>query len=111
MNVMFCWRCQMDIPMLDEEEFAAVRKVHYQCISATKEFRLQHNLPLENCSLEMRFRPLLEKYREITGFEETEKNAIWHHRISRYGPPCKHCQKPLRSPQASYCAACGKAAV
>ena len=54
-----------------------------------------------------RFRPLLEKYREMTGFVETEPNAIMHHRIALYGPPCPRCAKPLRSPQAAFCAECG----
>lgn len=50
----------------------------------------------------------LAKYHEFTGFEETNANALWHHRASLYGPPCSACGKPLRTPQANFCAACGK---
>lgn len=46
MKVMWCWRCKMDMPMLDEEEFAIVEKLYSKGMSATKEFRLKHNLPL-----------------------------------------------------------------
>lgn len=100
----------MDIPMLDEEEYRVIAELYSQGIRATKEFRQEHNLPLEDCSLEERFSPVLLKYREITGFEETEANAVMHHRISLYGAPCKHCGKPLRSPKAALCGSCGEVA-
>ncbi len=45
-------------------------------------------------------------YQELTGFPETNVKALWHHRLSLYGPPCTHCGKPLRTPQAKFCAAC-----
>jgi hypothetical protein len=54
-------------------------------------------------------KPMLEKYREITGFDETNYLAIFNHRISIYGDPCKSCGKPLRTPVAAFCAACGHA--
>jgi hypothetical protein len=43
----------------------------------------------------------------MTGLRETNINAIWHHRIAEYGPPCGACGKPLRTPKARLCAACG----
>lgn len=49
----------------------------------------------------------LERYQAITGLKETNKAAIWHHRLDIYGPPCRVCRKPLRTPRASWCAACG----
>jgi hypothetical protein len=82
-KVMHCWRCQMEMPMLEEHEAAYV--------------------------LEGRHDPdrILRRYRELTGFEETNPNAVWHHVTSLYGPPCASCGKPLRTPQARLCAACG----
>ena len=108
MKMMYCWRCQMEIPMLDEGEYQVIADLYSQGIKATKEFRERHNIPLEQCSIEERFVPLLKKYREITGYEETVANAVMHHRISLYGPPCQGCGKPLRSPKAAFCGACGK---
>ena len=50
---------------------------------------------------------MLDEYNQITGFGETNPDAIWHHRASLYGPPCHLCGKPLRTPEARFCAACG----
>ncbi|MGY8684164.1 hypothetical protein Q2941_41390 [Bradyrhizobium sp. UFLA05-153] len=83
MKLLYCWRCQMEIPMLDEQESAYV---------------------LENGQDRPR---ILRRYFEITGFDETNANAVWHHPINLYGPPCVSCGKPLPTPQARLCAACG----
>ncbi|WP_220137829.1 hypothetical protein [Myxococcus llanfairpwllgwyngyllgogerychwyrndrobwllllantysiliogogogochensis] len=61
----------------------------------------------ERRSIEERFRPVREEYERLTGFHETNANAVMHHRLSQYGPPCAHCGKPLRTPEARHCAACG----
>ncbi len=93
--------------MLDEEEWAVVDQLPHEGVRATKEFRRKHGLPLESLDLDTRFRPALDAYERITGFRETNYRALYHHRISIYGPPCTHCGKPLRTPQASRCVACG----
>ncbi|QDE65770.1 MULTISPECIES: hypothetical protein [Myxococcus] len=51
--------------------------------------------------------PALREYERLTGFRETNINAVLHHRLILFGPPCTTCGKPLRTPQARYCAACG----
>ena len=94
--------------MLDEEEFAVVSNLYSQGMSTTKEFREKYNIPLSRVPIEERFRPVREAYKRITGMDEPNHNAIMHHRISIYGPPCQRCGKPLRTPRASFCAACGK---
>lgn len=104
---MYCWRCSDEMPMLDEREFAAIDEIYRQCMIATKEFRQEHGLPLEGLEVEERFRPVREAYERLTGLEDVHHNAIMHHRISIYGPPCPHCGKPLRTPRARHCAACG----
>ena len=76
----------MVVPMLDEDEFKVVSNL----------YRNGH------------FRTVREKYLEMTGFKETNENAIMHHRISIYGEPCENCGKPLRTPQAAFCAAFGQ---
>jgi hypothetical protein len=88
-RVLYCWRCQMEVPMLDEHEWKQM-------------------LPLLSQSARTRSpEEALALYFQMTGFLETNLNAIWHHRVSMYGPPCQGCGKPLRTPQAKLCAACG----
>jgi len=88
----------MDVPMLDEEEYARVAGVYSKCVSKGRA-----------SSMAERMRPVLEVYEELTGFRETNPNAVMHHRLSLYGPPCAGCGKPLRTPRASFCGACGRA--
>jgi hypothetical protein len=93
MNLLWCWRCKMEVPMLDDEEFKQVMSVRGTGAG---------NLG------EPEFSPVLREYERITGFHETNINALYHHVISLYGPPCSNCGKPLRSPRARFCAACGE---
>lgn len=82
--------------MLDEVEFKKASELY------SRAFKPQEGVPLSD-----RFLPLLDYYKNLTGFETTVHNAIMHHRIAQYGPPCENCGKPYRTPQASFCAACG----
>jgi hypothetical protein len=99
----------MDVPMLDEAEFAIISQLHSDSMRATREFREKYGLSLGALSIEQRFSPVCQKYLETTGFKETNANAVMHHRISLYGPPCSNCGKPLRNNEASFCASCGYA--
>lgn len=107
MRVLWCWRCKMNIPMLDEDEYAVISELYSQGIRATQEFRKKHNLPLDKIPIADRFLPLLAEYEKMTGFRETVPNAIMHHRISIYGPPCPCCGKVLRTDRAFKCFECG----
>lgn len=49
----------------------------------------------------------LDRYFELTDHRETNFNALWHHVIHFYGLPCAGCGKPLRTPAAKWCPACG----
>jgi hypothetical protein len=55
---------------------------------------------------ERMFTPVLREYERITGVRETNPNAVYHHVLSIYGPPCANCGKPLRTPQAKLCGSC-----
>lgn len=88
---LYCWRCRIEMPMLDEDEWARIGPL----LSGAFDPVTRHSA--------------LDLYKKITGLRETNINAIWHHRIANYGPPCDQCGKPLRTPKASLCAACGAA--
>jgi hypothetical protein len=111
MRIMWCWRCKIEVPMLDEKEFAVVSRLYSEGMRAVKVFREEHGIPLSEAPIEERFRPLRDAYRQMTGMDESNHSAIIHHRISIYGPDCERCGKPLRTPRASFCAACGTAPI
>ena len=104
---LYCWRCDMVIPMLTEHEWEIMEPALHQAIDDAKQYREANDVDLREAMQKNYGRRALELYRELTGFNETNSNAIWHHRISLYGPACTHCGKPLRTPVASFCAACG----
>jgi hypothetical protein len=97
----------MEVPMLDEGEFNEIDRLYRECIRNAKEKRERGKLSLEGINHDWLFDPVRVAYYEITGFAETNHNAIVHHRIALYGKPCSNCEKPLRTPQARFCAACG----
>lgn len=104
---LYCWRCDMVLPMLDEEEWALLQPLLSSAISDLMKYRKENpSDPDEPWNAKLGQRALA-CYRAFTGFEETNINALHHHRLSLYGPPCAHCGKPLRTPQAKLCAACG----
>src|SRR5271170_6827689 len=94
------------MPMLDEVEFAEVSRSHREATRDTKKYREQYGVSLKDVPTGQYFRPLLEIYERLTGLKETNPNAVLHHRLSLYGPPCKRCVKPLRSPSAKLCGNC-----
>jgi hypothetical protein len=94
------------MPMLDEDEHGEIARLYREAMSATKEFRQRWGIPLESASIEQRFQPVRAHYERLTGMKECHENAILHHRLSLYGPPCKQCGKPLRSPAAKLCGSC-----
>lgn len=106
-TVMYCWRCAMDIPMLDEAEWEQLYPFLLDTVARIQAFRQAHNASLKEAIQGTHFEEALAKYRELTGFTETNVNALWHHRAAEFGPPCAACAKPLRTPNARHCAECG----
>jgi hypothetical protein len=103
--MLWCWRCKTDMPMLDEEEYQQV--LDYANGGSDENVIPIKTPEMAKFARTPFLRRLMFKYEAITGYRETNPNAIWHHRISLYGPPCASCGKPLRTPRARVCAACG----
>ncbi len=108
MQIMWCWRCKMDVPMLDDQEFADISPMYLECMRSVKDYRERTGTSLSDTPIDDLFKPLRDEYARMTGMVDCHQNAIMHHHISIYGPPCEACGKPLRTPQAAFCAACGK---
>ena len=92
--------------MLDEQEYAEIACLHRNGIESVKDYRKRTGAPLENVSMQDHYATMLARYEEITGYKETNPDAIVHHRLSLYGPPCTTCGKPLRTPRAKLCGSC-----
>lgn len=105
-KTMYCWRCRIDIPMLTEDEWDQVCPHLVNALDQIKRYRDEHACSLAEATQKGFGQGALEQYRRLTGFNETNPNALFHHRISLYGPPCTGCGKPLRTPQARVCAMC-----
>jgi len=97
----------MEMPMLDETEFAEVAKLYSAAIKGVKHFRETTGSDLKHPTVSDFFSPVRKKYEQLTGMRGLHENAIMHHRIVIYGPPCARCGKPLRTAKARLCANCG----
>src|SRR5580693_3722399 len=62
MRVLWCWRCKAEMPMLDDDEFKLVSSLF--------------NTGTEGDTTERMFGPALHEYERITGFRETNPNAL-----------------------------------
>lgn len=101
---MYCWRCRTEMPMLDEQEWEQVWPL--LSVEGIKSYKTQHGVSLAEAQYRVASEALAA-YKAMTGLEITNPNALWHHRISLFGPPCANCGKPLRTPMATRCVECG----
>lgn len=114
MEIQYCWRCKVDIPMLTDKEFEFVCTIDRKPCSKTlfhnflQLNNIENHVELKNLTkIQENFKYMIESYRVITGMLELNQNAIFHHQLSQFGPPCPNCKKPLRTKLARYCASCG----
>ena len=92
--------------MLDEREWQQIGASEGNLIQAMKEYQKRHGASLAVAKEEAP-KEILARYKDLTGFDETNVNALYHHRIELYGPPCHVCGKLLRTPAARRCVECG----
>ena len=97
----------MALPMLDEDEWAQMSPFLDSSTQNIKSCREEHGEDLETALRQGFEEPALRKFEELTGFKETNINAIYHHRRSLYGPECPNCGKLIRTSRARFCAECG----
>jgi uncharacterized Zn finger protein (UPF0148 family) len=104
-KTVYCWRCKIDVPMLTEDEWQLVKPE--AMLEQIKQYRKETGASLAEAYRDNTGLHALVTYERITGFHETNANALMHHRLKLYGPSCSACGKPLRTPIASFCAVCG----
>jgi len=97
---------QIRVPMLDEQEYAEIASLFRAGMQSVKEYCNETGASPKTVPLVERFAPMLSRYEVMTGYSETNPNAVMHHRLSLYGPPCSRCGKPLRTPMARICGCC-----
>jgi len=112
MKVQWCWRCNKDVPMLEEHEFAPIQTLHDEldrALAALEGGGLSGKaLSRQRAALIVRRdRKMMRLYEEVTGVAAEAPYAVIHHRASLYGPACPACGKVLRTPKASRCLECG----
>ena len=105
-KLLYCWRCKTDIPMLDDREWQQIGAPEGNLSQAMKEYQKRHGVTLDVAKEEAP-KEILTRYKDLTGFEETNVYALYHHRVELYGPPCHACGKPLRTTVARRCVECG----
>lgn len=108
----YCWRCHTTVMMLDDSEWAVVAPLMTAAMQAVKDFRnvhgtsLQETLAPNSCLTSA----AQDAYFRFTGVREPDPNRLYHHHLSYFGVPCSACGELLRTPKASFCAACGAVA-
>ncbi len=90
--------------MLDENEWARIEPLLNSALLAAK--RLSRRRPLEEAN-ELASKEVRAFWFEMTGHQETNWYAIYHHRRSKYGRACPSCGQLLRTPAAAFCSQCG----
>lgn len=93
--------------MLEEHEWEKVGPLLSGAIQKIKDYREEHGVSLAQARDASFGKEALAMYKAITGFEETNPDALWHHRLTLLGPPCSACGKPLRTSVARRCVECG----
>lgn len=106
-KTLYCWRCKLEVPMLEEHEWELVSPHLANAIEQIKHYRETHHVSLAEARSAGYGQEALRVYFELTGFHERNPDALWHHQLSRFGAPCTYCGKPLRTPNAKLCAECG----
>jgi hypothetical protein len=105
-KLLYCWRCKMDVPMLDEAEWAEV----FPSLESIKRYGHENRPSAAELTAYKDYAwgsGAVDRYRRMTGFRADDAGVIRYHRIANLGPPCSACGKLLRTPRAKLCAECG----
>ena len=103
----YSWREDKVVPMLTDEEWTEVSPLIEPAILSFKEYRTKTGASIQEARTNTHFE-LHAKFKEITGETLEDIFQIYLRQRSAYGELCTKCDKPLRTPKASYCVYCGE---
>lgn len=108
MKSYYCWRCKIDMPFLNEEEWAEISPLLYRGVQAIANYQREHQCNIETARVHTlsSASEVMKKFEELTGMSDIHADIIWHHRLSEWGKECK-CGGLLRTPKALFCSQCG----
>ena len=97
--------------MLDAREEARLQAVLEECWDAGKKWMRENPTSarvniLPDDVADRVYAPVDRLWLELAG-EKCDRAEVTNHLLSKIGPPCAQCDKPLRTSKASMCAACG----
>jgi hypothetical protein len=106
-KILYCWRCETEVPMLEEHEWELVAPHLSNAVQQIKNYLETHQSTFAEARQKGYGQEALALYKSITGVDAIHPDVLWHHRLKLFGPPCYVCGKPLRTPQAKICMFCG----
>lgn len=104
---LYCWRCKKIVPMLEEHEWNQLAPSLTEAIEQIKRYREEHKVSINEARQHGYGQAAMQRYFELTGSKVEHPDVLLHHRLILFGPPCRTCGKPLRTPKAKICAECG----
>ena len=93
--------------MFDDIEWARLAPLLDDGIRSIKQYREDTGVALADVPTRDLYAAALREHECIVGHADVRPQDIWHHRRSEHGPLCSRCSRPLRTPAAQQCAACG----
>jgi hypothetical protein len=105
MKTYYCWKCQKDLPFLDESEWSRVEPHLTQGMMDIKNYREAHGADIKTARDAVTSKAM-SLFEEISGVGGVHADIIRHHRLLLWGTECNNCGWLLRSPNAKHCANC-----
>ncbi|EEF23266.1 conserved hypothetical protein, partial [Ricinus communis] len=78
-ELIYCWRCKMDVPMLTEDEWQLVNPTGL--VEQIKRYQEETGYSLAEAYRNNMGQQALTAYEALAGFRETNPAALMHHRL------------------------------
>ena len=107
MKTYYCWKCDCDAPFLDDDEWKVFSPHANSTVQAIKNYREENGIGLAEAKAAVEDTTVQEFFK-FTGFQLPDCHAVYHHRLSIWGPECSECGQLIRTDRATFCANCGR---